>query len=78
MENKPAKPQKISLRLYPDDIVRLIEGLKVLRQDLAFYEKRADEKQVFNIVAERLNCKELQRMLEDKLNKNGTQSNLPS
>lgn len=64
---KTDKPRKIGIRLYPDDIQRLIEGLKVLRQDLAFYEKRADEKQVFNIVAERLNCKELQRMLESKL-----------
>lgn len=62
------RQKKIGIRLYPDDIERLIKGLKVLCQDLAFYERRADENQTFAIAAERFNCGALKLILELKLN----------
>lgn len=67
---KTSKPRKIGIRLYPDDIQRLIEGLKVRCQDLEFYERRSNEKQALDIAIERFNCRELQRILESKLNNN--------
>lgn len=67
---KTKKPKNIGISLSQADIERLVAGLHVLCQDLEFYQRRTkDEGEIFKLVAEYLNCKELQDRLAAKLSK---------